>query len=608
MQLSPLVQPPTRPQQHPYHPVTGARPDAAAPTHDADLRLTRDNSRALPSEQVVPDAQGRIQVSADIQELLGLSDRLVDLNAQEIEDEESTFGPLVRARRGDAAPVAAATVSVRATESPRHRYLTRTTFQLLQELTQRAIGYGPNDPGELPGLDVAPETRRLGAMVRALQNQPGREADALRLLNAAMSLNNFFIEYRTLIAHLRTRRPNPRPVLPEYAAELAREPLRHALQAPVGADGLRQYDAAHYAGSMAALRQPVHLHEAALFARLLEFRRFSGQTVPEMLGEAAQRAIGSGPADARPQTNTAMSPESHRLNEMVRTLRTMPDRQADALLLRHAGQLLREFFIDFRRLMQTLRNQRPDLEPVLDAWSVETARGPVQNALTAPGINEPGFVVDERTAWNLGASVRRPLAFYTEVLDRRMRAYREKQFLDSFPVFFERMSRPRQAGVFTADCIAGAGADERGEAVKKLLEGEVVLSSTEADLAAHLRRVPAAVIGGIDVSRIYTMVGGGMVTRHGANYPSRGINTIRDVWWQAPDGKSTRVIVTDRMGMHSYSMDDGLTWHPTGAPTSPALDAQRADRWAGFLAQRRLESLAATGARGDGAASGGVAS
>lgn len=580
-----------------------------------DERTGYDNSRAVPSHHVGLLPDGRLRVSRDIQQLLTLDRNVVDLGATSDEAEDDAVidddndTAWIGAKSAFAEPAAerpADVAAAKATAGPAidpnippssYRFLTMSLPALLQEVADWAIGEGPPDPVVHPPSTTLPETRRLGDMVWALQYQPGRQHDAQVLRNAGRALSDFFPVYRRLVDTVRESRPDLGWMLPEWTADLVREPLRKALEMPLGPDGEPSFDSGRSAELRQSVERPYDLQVAELDARMSERRRFSNLPLLALLDEAAQRAIGNGPPDTRPPTDVATSPEAYRLGQMVRALQAEPGRAGDAVHLRNAGRLLKTFFSEMRALMQDIKTRRPDLAPHLALWSAEMVRPALQRALDAPGVRDAGYRVDELLGWDIAKLCQRPLDVYMASLGRRALADKDPRFLGAFSAFFERMTRPRTPGVFLENSLQGAGINEReGADVKRLLDGSIVFQGKAGQLAANLQWVPAGVMVETYNRNRSPGADSWLEARKQARYPQRADgNSIREVAWLGPEGITLRVFVTERRGVHSYSADEGASWAPTGGPSGAAANAARAERWAEFLIERRAQVGAGAG-------------
>ncbi|WPB57827.1 hypothetical protein [Xylophilus sp. GOD-11R] len=128
--------------------------------------------------------------------------------------------------------------------------------------------------------------------------------------------------------------------------------------------------------------------------------------------------------------------------------------------------------------------------------------------------------------------------------------------------------------------------------VRDLVDGHVVIRARDEDqLRALLRHVPPGTLTERPLALGYFIVPRGPT--FDVRYPARGWRrTIHEVSWaRNPDNAADRVTVmvatAGEPPRHSYSLDQGLTWRPTGAPNVPALGAELANLWAGYLAERQ---------------------
>jgi hypothetical protein len=392
-----------------------------------DQRLVRDNSRAVVPEHLGLDADGRLTVTPELAVLLGLEGDSIDLN----HDLTPVFSSPV-----ETMPVTAAAINHNIPSSS-YRYLTMPIVELLEEVLQRTIGEGPDDPAPIENPGVPPESRRLGDMAFALRLTPGREHDALVLRNAGLALYSFCFDYRTLFGEMRARRPDLVPVMAPWIAGIARAAILRAVEVPLGADGEPQYDPRLYDPIVAPVRQP-----------------------------------------------------------------------------------LESYF--------------PELE------------------------------------WRLGQA-------------------QQQAFIAQSKQFFASVSAPVVDGVSRKHRVLGAADNELiGPRVSAFLGGTIVFRCTEAELSEYLQMIPAGKVWRSDFIGAHRSIGTLVVhPPYTAIYPNRASGTtIHDVRWQDPAGATRQVIVANRQNVHSFSLDAGYHWHPTGGPTSDAIDDLRADPWRQLLADR----------------------
>jgi len=538
-------------------------------------KLGLDDSRALDSGVLRRGPGAWLRVSPDIGRLVGIDGDTVDLNAALPAFAAPSRARTVRREVGLGGSVAPSD----------RRYLEMPLLALLEEVAERAIGRGPGETGGVENPRTPPETRRLGDMVYTLSYQPGRRADAVRLHNAGLALTDFFPAYRALVDGLRASRPELEPVLAEWAAERALPSLKSALALPLDDAGQPWWRPDLYAGLLAPLQQPDAVYLGELDARLGELRRFRGAPLATLLEEVALCAIGQGPDDARPPTDPALPPERRRLDAMVAVLQADPGRTDDAVALRNTGALLRAFFTGFRDLVARLRGQRPDLAPVLGPWSVDLARKALQTALDTPGLRGRDFVAQEQRSSDLSAVVRQPLAVHVAVLEQLLAAQREQAFVAGFSAFFQRMSGSQRPGYYVENTIAGAAAGEVDSLERQQLRrGRVVFRCTRAQLAENLQTIPIATLAVVRPPGKHGLLQYWLLTRVEARYSQKeGGVALRDVQWQARNRSTRSVLVADRKGVHSFSTNNGVTWEPTGAPHTAALNDLRISRWEGFL-------------------------
>ena len=314
--------------------------------------------------------------------------------------------------------------------------------------------------------------------------------------------------------------------------------------------------------------------------------RFVNMSVADLLAEVLQRAIGDGPGDAVP--NTTLRPEHRRLDDMAFALKLTPGREHDTLVLRNAGVALTSYFFDYRSLVEEMRDKRPDLAPVSEAWHKELARSAIALAVAVPlgADGEPQF--DPRLYDGIVQPVREPFDSYLPLLEWRLGELQQqtfdrqsKQYFDSVVVPIVREA-PRDNRV-----LGAAGNEYAGSEVRAFLAGTVVFRCGEAELIEHLRMVPAGRLKRTSTLHFSWYLGVTVQPAHDVFYPDRASGTtIKQLMWLNLAGVSKRVSVANWEGAHSYSLDDGRTWRPTGARTSPALDDLRADGWKRLMADR----------------------
>ena len=314
--------------------------------------------------------------------------------------------------------------------------------------------------------------------------------------------------------------------------------------------------------------------------------RFLDMPVVELLVEVLQRSIGEGPEDAVPRTD--IHPEHHRLHTMSFALSLTPGREHDALVLRNAGMALNSFYFDYRTLLEEISTKRPDLLPVLGPWKAEIARAAILQAVALP-LGDDGEPQYAQALYSpIINSIRQPFENYIPGLEWRLGELQRETFAVQNKQFFDFLSVPIVRGSPRENRVLGAARNElEGADVRNLLDGTIVFRCTEAQLASHLRMVPAAHLKqGASMKPHWSGFGGGTTT-HGFLYPDRGSGTtIRTVQWQDISGMTRLVFVTNRNGVHSFSIESGNDWRPTGAVTSLALNDLRADGWRRFLADR----------------------
>jgi hypothetical protein len=314
-------------------------------------------------------------------------------------------------------------------------------------------------------------------------------------------------------------------------------------------------------------------------------RRFLSMNVVELLEEVMQRAVGEGPPDD--VGSPGVQPEHYRLSTMAFALQLTPARQHDALVLRNAGMALNTVFYDYATLLEEMRIKRPDLAPVVPRWRADITRAAILRAVTVPlgADGEPQYAPHLYDP--VVMPLRQPFASYLPLLEWRLGEHQRHTFVEQSRQYFSRISTPLVRASPRENRVLGAASNElEGSPARTLRGGTVVFRCAENELFEHLRMIPSGLL--TQASTQLHWVGGKVVRPPSvATYPDRGSGTtIKRVQWQNAAGETRPVIVNNWNGVHSFSLDAGNSWRPTGGLASAAFDDLRADGWRQLMADR----------------------
>jgi len=325
--------------------------------------------------------------------------------------------------------------------------------------------------------------------------------------------------------------------------------------------------------------------------------RFMRMSLPNLLLEVSQRAIGLGPGEAGPPQNPAITPQIRRLGEMVVALNYQPGREREVAQLRNAGYALYGFLEAYRQLVHNMRQTVPERADVMTEWSTDLARTAIRMALDLPlgPDDQPQYIPSRYQP--IDALISDPVVSHVQTLRRLQNAHDREIYgglLGRFMSSIQATARTDADFQPHPDAVRvlGAPANEReGPDVRNLLGGNVVLVGSPLGLVQALRLVPAGHLRRVPLPRPHIPVASLANRRYEAVYPNRGSGTtLRTISWidstapAATEARTVQVSLVNRV--HSYSLDWGVTWQPTGGPHSASLGDMRADAWRQMLADR----------------------
>jgi hypothetical protein len=314
-------------------------------------------------------------------------------------------------------------------------------------------------------------------------------------------------------------------------------------------------------------------------------RRFLSMNLLELLEEVMQRAVGEGPPDE--VGSPGVQAEHYRLSTMAFALNLTPGREHDALVLRNAGLALNTVFYDYATLLEEMRIKRPDLAPVVPRWRAEITRAAILRSIAVPlgPDGQPQYAPQLYDP--VVMPLRQPFASYLPLLEWRLGEHQRHTFVEQSRQYFSRVSTPLVRESPRENRVLGAASNEfEGYPARAFRAGTVIFRCTENELFENLRMIPAGQLK--QASTQLHWVSGKVVSPPSvATYPERGSGTtINRVQWQTAAGVTRSVIVANWKGVHSFSLDAGNNWRPTGALTSAVLDDLRADGWRQLMADR----------------------
>jgi len=129
-------------------------------------------------------------------------------------------------------------------------------------------------------------------------------------------------------------------------------------------------------------------------------------------------------------------------------------------------------------------------------------------------------------------------------------------------------------------------ANENWEELMRLSRGEVTIAAGDAALHDVVRTLPAGTLAKERQSFNGWYVKRRPTTWHCVYPPVASGRSVASVTQLQADGSRKPVLVAVHANRHSYSLDRGRTWHPTGALHNQAAQDARADAWSRFFADR----------------------
>ena len=302
-------------------------------------------------------------------------------------------------------------------------------------------------------------------------------------------------------------------------------------------------------------------------------RGFLAMDVPQLLGEYVEAALDVD----RPESTDGVLWRDLVMGRIRFALQNTPSRQADLPLLANAYYALDSFLARLRLQINKALHFKPVDAQAIRSVSRQIAHEALSLALAVPLVHGEA-------------------AFQTLQYDGLYRLVPEAWQLRRSAVEWKRqgeLARGNQEtqAYFTQvapTVVRGVGSRVFDE-ISELSRGEIVVTGDTDALVKTVRTVPAG-----RLSRNWSPPRGFYVkpTRptYRAVYPENGWGqTLKNIWHQQADGNRTLVLVGLMSGVHSYSIDRGASWEPTGAAHSPALEASRADAWREFLKEQSDE-------------------
>ena len=295
---------------------------------------------------------------------------------------------------------------------------------------------------------------------------------------------------------------------------------------------------------------------------------FLTMSVDELLQEYVKVAL-----DATQPGRNGRLPRNDRKGDILYAIQLVPGRSSDVQPLRNAFLALDYFFEHFLPLVSAACEASPHRTLSILGASLALAKDAVGLARAVPlqANGEAQFdaalyqpLVDllpdrdvlVQSAWEWGHSG-----------ELEMATRDSKTFFDHWALYSVRRAIPR-----VEDPIQKA-------AFKR---GEVVIMGEKEQMLMAIRTMPA---GRITPDSTRDPVAGlpAPKTFHTV-YPERGWHHgLKAVWHQRLNGDMTPVMVAVHDDQHSFSLDRGRNWIPSGAPHSPAIEAMRTEAWKNFL-------------------------
>ena len=149
--------------------------------------------------------------------------------------------------------------------------------------------------------------------------------------------------------------------------------------------------------------------------------------------------------------------------------------------------------------------------------------------------------------------------------------------------------------------VVGIATESRDE-LMRLSRGEITIAAGDTALHAVVRTIPAGTL-----QKVEKPFKGWYIRRPPAIvrsvYPAvTSGRAIASVTHLQPDGSRSPVLVAMHQNRHSYSVDNGNSWTPTGAIHDPAAQDARARAWSQFFGNRaaRARALQSQASQGHG--------
>ena len=145
-------------------------------------------------------------------------------------------------------------------------------------------------------------------------------------------------------------------------------------------------------------------------------------------------------------------------------------------------------------------------------------------------------------------------------------------------------------------------ANENRDELMRLSRGEITIAAGDAALQTVVRTIPAGTL-----QKVEKPFKGWYIRRPPATvrsiYPAAASGrAIASVTHLQPDGSRRPVLVALHENRHSYSVDNGNSWMPTGAIHDASAQAARANAWSQFFSNRaaRARTLQSQANKGHG--------
>jgi len=286
---------------------------------------------------------------------------------------------------------------------------------------------------------------------------------------------------------------------------------------------------------------------------------------------------------ARDDRPDAAEASDRLMTAMLTALRSDPARSADLTRLQNAYHPLQRFFAAQREAIQEAAAQIPQLRHLIRGIAYNRLDTVIKAALQLPPPTD---------AKDVGAGDRaQALVKWGDKASTLLRLAQERQAIQAVQTGLKdaRAFLMHQA----RDRIVGGAARPVRDDVSALVSGNVVITAPdEAALRAVLVHMP---VGSLVMNAAKNF--GYFLKRkpetYYATYPPRGWRqTIHEIHWR-PDPTQPDKQTLALLSLHgtppvpSYSLDEGVTWKPTGAVHAPALTQKLANLWANYMTSRQ---------------------